>query len=94
MCASVIPFIPSLNDKINFLFLQLIFVYKLQITLKLTVVTDAILAFFNHPDARKDLKFQRMKLPLALLTDRCANRLKAFDLHRDDCSRKIFRKRK
>ena len=38
---------------------------------------DAILAFFNHPVVRKDLKFKRTKLPFALLTDRCANRLKA-----------------
>ena len=44
--------------------------------------------FFNHPVARKDLKFERTKLPFALLTDRCANRLKAFDLHREDYSNK------
>ena len=53
----------------------------------LSVVTDAILAFFNYPVARKDLKFKRTKLPFAQLTDRCANRLKAFDLLREDCSR-------
>ena len=88
MCASVIPFIPSLKDQINFLSLYLFFVYKFQIKLTLSVVTDAILAFFNHPVARKDLKFKRTKLPFALLTDRCANSLKAFDLHREDCSRK------
>ena len=56
--------------------------------LTLSVITDAILAFFNHRVARKALKFKRTKLPFALLTDRCANRHKAFDLHREDCSRK------
>ena len=39
---------------------------------------------------RKDLKFKRMKLPFALLTNRCANRHKAFDLHQEDCSRKKY----
>ena len=53
-------------------------VYKFQIKLTLSVVIDAILAFFNHPVARKDLKFKRTKLPFALLTDRWANRHKAF----------------
>ena len=50
--------------------------------------------FFNHPVARKDLKFNRTKLPFAILTDRCAYRLKAFDLHREDCSRKKKKKKK
>ena len=58
------------------------FVYKFQIKLTLSVIIDAILAFFNHPVARKDLKFKRTKQPFALLTDRCANRLKVFDLQR------------
>ena len=48
--------------------------YKFQIKPTLSVVIDAILAFFNHPVARKDLKFKRTKLPFALLTDCCANR--------------------
>ena len=58
--------------------------YKFQIKLTLSVVTDANLAFFffffffNQPVARKDLKFKRTKWPFALLTDRCANRHKAF----------------
>ena len=64
------------------------FVYKFQIILTLSAVIDAILAFLNHPVARKDLKFKRTKLPFALLTDRCANKLKAYDIHREDCSRK------
>ena len=54
--------------KINFLFLWLIFVYKFQIKLTLSVVIDAILAFFNHPVVHKDLKFKKTKLPFALLT--------------------------
>ena len=81
MCASIIPFIPSLNDQNQLSILIINFVYKFQIKLTLSIVSDAILAFFNHPVARKDLKFKRTKLPFALLTDRCANRYKAFDLH-------------
>ena len=54
MCALVILFIPSLNDQ-NQLSSLIIFVYKFQIKLTLSVVIDAILAFFNHLDARKDL---------------------------------------
>ena len=45
-----------------------------QIKLTLSVVIGAILAFFNHTVARKDLKFERTKLPFALLTSRGANR--------------------
>ena len=44
------------TTKINFQFLQLIFVYKFQIELALSVVMYAILAFFDHPVARKDLE--------------------------------------
>ena len=77
----------GITDAHIFVWRELIFVYKFQIKLTLSVVIDAILAFFNHPVARKDLKFKRTKRPFALLTDRCANRLKAFDLHREDCSR-------
>ena len=33
-----------------------IFVYKFQIKLTLSVIIDAILAFLNHPVARKDLE--------------------------------------
>ena len=66
MCASVIPFIPSLNNQ-NQLSILIISLYKFQIKLTLSVATDAILAFFNHPVAGKDLKFERTKLPFALL---------------------------
>ena len=75
MCASVIPFIPPLNDQNQLSILVINFrIYKFKIKLILSVVIDAILAFFNHPVARKDLKFKRTKMPFALLTDRCANR--------------------
>ena len=36
--------------------LQLIFIYKFQIKLPLSIVICAILAFFNHPVAHKDLE--------------------------------------
>ena len=42
----------SITTKIKFLFLKLIFIYKFQINLTLSVVTDAILVFFNHPVAQ------------------------------------------
>ena len=39
------------------------------------------------------MKFKRTKLQFVLLTDRSANRLKAFHLHREDCSRKKYLER-
>ena len=46
--------------------------------------------FFNHPVARKDLKFKRAKRPFALLTDRFVNRLIYMYIERIAAENKYF----
>ena len=83
MCVSDIPFLPSLNDQNQLSILIISFRIKFQLKFTISVIIDAIYRF--KPSSRAQgfgRKFKRTKLPFALLTDRCANRLNAFDLHR------------